>query len=102
MLENKSAMNKATHVRSVVEVPVEIHPAISKRRYICPSIDILSVSSTCSLLSGSPGSQGPWADAKPRNPDIGNNLWDDETVGSDNPADESSNWAGYQQDMSIW
>lgn len=99
MLENKSAMNKATHVRSVVEVPVEIHPAISKRRYIRPFIDILSVSSTCSLLSDS---QGPWGDAKPRNPDIGNNLWDDETVGSDNPADESSNWTGYQQDMSIW
>lgn len=72
-----------------------------KKLYARPAIEILSTSSASSLLSGSP-QQGPWADAKPRNPDIGNNLWDDETVGSDNPADESSNWTGYQQDMSIW
>ncbi len=48
-----------------------------KKLYARPAIEILSTSSASSLLSGSPSSQGPWADAKPRKPDFNNNFWDD-------------------------
>ena len=99
MLENNVPMPKTMFVDTVVFAPSNIHPVKKKRRYIRPAIDKLSVSSTRSLLSSS---QGPWADAKPRNPDIVNNLWDDETIGGGESADGSVNWAGYQQDLSIW
>lgn len=71
-------------------------PADGKRLYVRPAIAILSACAACSLLADS---QTPWADAKPRNPDFSTGLWDDEL---DDAVDESSNWAGYQQNMSIW
>lgn len=72
-----------------------------KKLYARPAIEILSTSSASSLLSSSPG-QGPWADAKPSRPDFNNNFWDDEMDDTGNAANESTNWAGYQQNMSIW
>lgn len=76
-----------------------VHPSANKKLYECPVIEILTVNASCSLLSSS---QTPWADAKPRKPDFNNNLWDDETDGNDDTANEGTNWAGYQQNMSIW
>lgn len=72
-----------------------------KKLYARPAIEILSTSSASSLLSSSPG-QGPWADAKPSRPDFNNNFWDDEMDDTGNAANESTNWAGYQKDMSLW
>lgn len=70
-----------------------------KKLYARPTIEILSTSSASSLLSSS---QGPYADAKPRKPDFNNNFWDDEMDDTGNAANEGANWAGYQQNMSIW
>lgn len=70
-----------------------------KKLYARPDIEILSTSSASSLLSDS---QGPMADAKPRKPDFNNNFWDDEMDDTGNAANEGANWAGYQQNMSIW
>lgn len=70
-----------------------------KKLYARPAIEILSTSSASSLLSSS---QGPHADAKPRKPDFNNNFWDDEMDDTGNAANEGANWAGYQQNMSIW
>ena len=69
---------------------------MKKKKYVRPVIDILTVDSSSSLLSSS---QTPWADAKPHDPNFSTGLWDDELDESD---DEKTNWAGYQQDMSIW
>lgn len=76
-----------------------VHPVEGKKLYVRPGVEMLIVNASCSLLSSS---QTPWADAKPRNPDFNNNLWDDEMDGNDNTANEGTNWAGYQQNMSIW
>lgn len=80
--------------------PVQaINPAVDKKKYVRPAIEMLSVNASSSLLSSS---QSPWADAKQHKPDFDVNLWDDELDDADKSADESTNWAGYQQNMSVW
>lgn len=94
-------MNKKICVNSALDNQTSAFPAMRKKLYARPAIEILSTSSASSLLSSSPG-QGPWADAKPRKPDFNNNFWDDEMDDTGNAANEGVNWAGYQQNMSIW
>ncbi len=72
---------------------------MKKRKYIIPTIEVVNIATEISMLAGS---QDPWADAKPHKPNPGNNIWDDEIENADNIQDVGSNWAGYQQDMSIW
>lgn len=92
-------MNKKICVHSDLDNQASIFPAMRKKLYVRPAIEILRANSACSLLSSS---QGPWADAKPRKPDLDNNLWDDEMDDTGNNSNEGTNWAGYQQNMSIW
>ena len=93
-------MNKKICVNSALDNQTSAFPAMRKKLYARPAIEILSTSSASSLLSSS--QQGPYADAKPRKPDFNNNFWDDEMDDTGNAANEGANWAGYQQNMSIW
>lgn len=88
-------MEKKIYIRSTAGA----QPAVNKRRYARPVIELLSVNASCSLLGTS---QTPWADAKHHKPFFDNSAWDDEKSGNDNIANENTNWAGYQKDMSIW
>lgn len=92
-------MNKIICVHPAVDDKTGVHPFAKKKIYARPAIEILAVNASCLLLSSS---QTPWADAKPHKPDVNNNLWEDETDGNDDTANEGTNWAGYQQNMSIW
>lgn len=69
---------------------------MNKKKYISPTTEVVNVQARCSMLSGSPTD---WADAKPNNPS--HNLWTDEEEYSA-PQEKSTNWAGYQKDMSLW
>lgn len=71
------------------------------KKYISPTTEVMNVQARCSMLSGSSLTDRPtdWADAKPNNPS--HNLWADEEEYSA-PQEKSTNWAGYQKDMSLW
>lgn len=69
---------------------------MNKKKYISPTTEVVNVQARCSMLSGSPTD---WADAKPYNPS--HNQWADEEEYSA-PQEKSTNWAGYQKDMSLW
>lgn len=70
---------------------------MNKKKYISPTTEVVNVQARCSMLSGSRPTD--WADAKPYNPS--HNLWADEEEYSV-PQEKSTNWAGYQKDMSLW
>lgn len=73
---------------------------MNKKKYISPTTEVVNVQARCSMLSGSPTDRPTdWADAKPNNPS--HNLWTDEEEYSA-PQEKSTNWAGYQKDMSLW
>ena len=71
---------------------------MNKKKYISPTTEVVNVQARCSMLSGS-DYVTRWADAKPYNPS--HNLWADEEEYSA-PQEKSTNWAGYQKDMSLW
>ena len=71
---------------------------MNKKKYISPTTEVVNVQARCSMLSGS-DDVNRWADAKPYNPS--HNLWADEEEYSA-PQEKSTNWAGYQKDMSLW
>ena len=68
------------------------------KKYISPTTEVVNVQARCSMLSASV-TVTDWADAKPYNPS--HNLWADEEEYSA-PQEKSTNWAGYQKDMSLW
>lgn len=72
---------------------------MNKKKYISPTTEVVNVQARCSMLSGSADRPTDWADAKPYNPS--HNLWTDEEEYSA-PQEKSTNWAGYQKDMSLW
>lgn len=72
---------------------------MNKKKYISPTTEVVNVQARCSMLSGSGFRPTDWADAKPYNPS--HNLWADEEEYSA-PQEKSTNWAGYQKDMSLW
>lgn len=67
------------------------------KKYISPTTEVVNVQARCSMLAGSDPTD--YADAKPYNPS--HNLWADEEEYSA-PQEKSTNWAGYQKDMSLW
>lgn len=69
------------------------------KKYISPTTEVVNVQARCSMLAGSDRPPTDWADAKPYNPS--HNLWADEEEYSA-PQEKSTNWAGYQKDMSLW
>lgn len=68
------------------------------KKYISPTTEVVNVQARCSMLAGS-YHPTDYADAKPYNPS--HNLWADEEEYSA-PQEKSTNWAGYQKDMSLW
>ncbi len=68
------------------------------KKYISPTTEVVNVQARCSMLAGS-DHPTDYADAKPYNPS--HNLWADEEEYSA-PQEKSTNWAGYQKDMSLW
>ena len=53
-------MNKKICVNSALDNQTSAFPAMRKKLYARPAIEILSTSSASSLLSGSPSSQNPY------------------------------------------